>query len=262
MAYDSELLNLAYARTGIGTASLAYDLELTNFINSFFQEAGRRGVRLNLYGGTPLNRGFFAERQRLSLDLDIAIPKGGRFNFDIINLRDTIKEMGYREVRSKLLEESFVAHVSKGEATIKVELHRAEFAAKTQFIVLHPMLEYYGLPLLTTKVPSYEFEYLLASKLHALARRMIYRDVYDSFTGLQIVKDTGKLMRYVRSLDRERKTDAVGEITKRVAGEDYGYRQAEDTVYEQLVPLRYREDRGVMAEFIVAKLNEIAKLQK
>lgn len=254
MAYDKDLLNFAYARTGISPLSLAFDLELGNFINLFFQEASRLRMHMNAYGGTPLNRGFFGERQRLSLDLDLATRGKGTFNIDMINVRDIIKSIGYKEVRSRLFEDSFVVHVSKGEGTIKVEMRKRELAAKTQLVTLHPLLEYYGLPSATTIVPTYEFEFLLASKLHALARRMIYRDLYDAFTGLQIVKDTGKLGRYIKTLDRKRKTDAAKEIIGRLRNSDYGDRQAEGTVYEQLVPLRYREDRKVMANFVMTKI--------
>lgn len=259
MAYDNELLNLAYARTGISPASLVYDLELSSFINLFFQEISRLGIHLNVYGGTPLNRGFFGEKQRLSLDLDLAMPSSRRLNADIINVRDVIKSIGYKEVRHKLLEEGFAAYVSRGESIIKIEMRKRELAAKTQYITLHPVLEYYGLATVATRVPSYEFEYLLASKLHAFARRMIYRDLYDSFMGLQVAKDTGKLVKYVKLLDKKRKTDAFSEIIGRIGSEDYAYKQSGDTVYEELVPLHYREDRKVMASFVMTKLKSIQK---
>jgi predicted nucleotidyltransferase component of viral defense system len=57
-------------------------------------------------------------------------------------------------------------------------------------------------------VPSYSLELLLAKKTIAMLSRMVYKDIYDMWIGLQMMKETDRYAEYLKKLIRYEKTDA------------------------------------------------------
>jgi predicted nucleotidyltransferase component of viral defense system len=57
--------------------------------------------------------------------------------------------------------------------------------------------------------PSYTLEFLLAHKIMALSSRNLLKDIYDSWLGLQTLKDKKLFLKYLDSLETEIDLDAI-----------------------------------------------------
>ncbi len=107
---------------------------------------------------------------------------------------------------------------------------------KAVSLTLHSILEYVGIPVKTIQVNSYPFEYLLAYKLYALHKRMLYKDIYDSYIGLQMQPNRGKLLRYLGMFGKAKETSR--EIIDNIENEKYY--KADGLGYEKLVQEKYK----------------------
>ncbi len=246
--------------TGISMERISFDFYLTRFINNFFNRINTSMADVYLYGGTALNRGFFEKKQRLSIDLDIEVPKKS-FSKGIHDIKKALGNAGYTETESIKSKDTFAAYVHENgnEIPIRLEVRKQMLGIKKENINLHSLLEYYGVPTSVALAPSYPFEYLLAYKMNALAARMLYKDLYDVYTGLQMLKNKKEFTSYIDRIDRLKEVNIFDEIDDMVNSGIYRHIGESDKTYEGMVQQYYREDKEVMAKYIALSIKGLRK---
>lgn len=246
-------INLLVGTTGINDTYIKYDLELSNFISLFFSVIKDNNLDLILHGGTALNRGFFGEKQRLSVDIDLETKSNKKI---IINkIINALKNKGITSEVPANINGLIIAH-TKNESRIRIEISERKFDVKTQKIDLIPLTNYLQFTsLITYDVISYPLEYLMARKLNALSRRLIYKDIYDTYIGLNIIKE-GPFKKYVKLIEKEYNfVEAAVYYLKK------GTFEKNDAFdYKFHTQLKYRKSEEFMTNEIVNKIEKIFNL--
>ncbi len=256
MEYDSETMGIVAAKMGIDIKSVEYDIAMTELMNGLFYETMKNDVEVYLYGGTALNRGYFGEAQRLSIDLDLETP-AQLFNANLINIKDILRELGYKiEVQRKIGEKHEAFYAVKS-AKIRIEMSKMDLEKpRVQSLKLYPPVSFYGLPIPYSIAQSYEFEHLLAGKVNALSRRTLYKDVYDTYHAIRILKNEKLFVKYVKEFEKRDETDIVEEALYKI-GQKLTLGTDADSFYRGLVPTALRESDTVMIETIKMRLKSI-----
>ena len=246
-------INLLVGATGITDTYIKYDIELSNFISLFFSIIKDNDLGVILYGGTALNRGFFGEKQRLSVDLDLETNDNIRIVTDKLVMLLKSRNI-FSEIHSGV--NGLIITHAKNNVRIRIELSKKKFAVKAQKIDLIPLTNYLNFPsLITYGVMSYPLEYLMARKLSALSRRLIYKDLYDTYMGLNIIKGN-ILKRYVKVIEKDYDIiEATLYYLKK------GILDRTDRFdYKNHIQLKYRKSEEFMANDISDKLEKLFNL--
>ena len=235
---DRNIIGAIAASTNLDPTDITYEVEMITFSDALFSAIDKAHIKAYLFGGTALNKGFFKDKQRLSRDLDFEIGKPGNFKSAALKIESCVIKAGYSNMRVNENKKSYTIYVSLagGESELKIDIMPQLNAIKPVRLALHSLLEYSGIPTKTAEVMSYPFEYLLAYKLSALHRRMLYKDVYDSYTGLKMSFDKNKLVRYIGMFMTPKRM--FGDIIHNIENESYDYKDELD--YEKLVQEKYK----------------------
>lgn len=183
MPYDLEEISI---KTGISVEKLRKELQVMNAMQDLFLELSNKGQEVALYGGTALNKIYYGPRQRLSYDIDIDSPTYGK-------AKKAITLLASKTIVMKK------ACRAEYEGVV-IDLTEATGLEKPVLLKARSMLEFFGYPANSVTVPSYSLEYILARKTMAMLSRMVNKDIYDMWIGLQLLKDKAKYRRYVESL--------------------------------------------------------------
>lgn len=235
---DERLIGAIAASMNLDPADIRYEVDMINFSSAFFDVLEGTSVKAYLFGGTALNKGFFKDKQRLSRDLDFEIEKSQAFKNTALKFESCVIKAGYPNFRVSENKRSYTIYVAIVESgsELKIDLVPQQNAIKPIQLTLHSILEYGGVPTKTVKIMSYPFEYLLAYKINALHRRMLYKDIYDSYTALQMPFNRSKLIRYMAMFGDPKMLfkDIIYNI------ENGEYDRRDELSYEKLVQEKYK----------------------
>ena len=199
MAYDLDLDRLAL-ETGISSDRLSKNLATYGAMSTLFPMLEVSGCEVGLFGGTALNKIYFGKKQRLSYDLDI-------FARNADKALNALEKAGAKRKYSGIMPANLKTPSIRLEyGGIIIDLVEAkkggEEPAKRQ---AYDLLFYYGRLVPPVVVPSYSLEYLLAEKTVALLDRNELKDIYDTWIGIQLLKDAKKYLIYLKAVAKERK---------------------------------------------------------
>lgn len=255
---EDKIIGMIVASTNLDPEDIKYEIDMINFSSKLSNALKEKSVKVCLFGGTALNKGFFMDRQRLSRDLDFEVYKSQAFKSTALKFESCVIKAGYRNIRISENKNSYTIYVSIEETgnELKIDLVPQQNVIKPAQLTLHSILEYVGIPTKTVDIMSYPFEYLLAYKLDALHRRMLYKDIYDSYTALQMPLDIGKLVRYTAMFGNP-KLIARNIIHNIETGK---YDSKDELNYEKLVQEKYKTPLRNMLYEIRSRLSTYYKL--
>ena len=209
MQYDIDTRQLSMT-TGIGKDRLDKDIEAYVSIGRIFPFLEEKGLKVGLFGGTALNRIYFGKAQRLSYDIDV-------FCYSNKRTEEALKEIGAREEYARTMPANRAA-VSTRMSYGGIVLDLVDASGK--YIPENPktlraisLLYYYKALVFPLNVPSYSLELLLAEKTFAMAERNELKDIYDMWTGIGVMKDRKRYLKYIKGSARSNGIkDAIGYI--------------------------------------------------
>jgi len=244
--------------TGIGASNLEKELQLMSLIGKVFDAIKNAGIESALFGGTALNKGYYAEKQRFSKDLDIDL-----FVKDLANAKPKL-ERELRKIDGSTLKlehsgkDAVVWSFSYGSnpwENILLEARKAPLKEKLVQLEMHSILEYHGIPISPVRIPSYSLEYLLARKMIALSRRAVGKDIYDTYIGFLLQPNTKHIRRHIRHL--------TGEDSGTVSAQALHWighirpDSADITELTETVPIAYRTSLASMLEEVKDSLRHL-----
>lgn len=193
MPYDINFNELAI-KTGIATDRLQNNISTYDAMAKLFPILEIEGQKTGLYGGTALNKVYYGKKQRLSYDLDI-------FCYSYDDTLKVLKKHGAKEVPSISLSKKhrnsrFIFQ------NIKLDLWEAgrRVLEEPQKREATDLLYYFNYLIPKVAIPTYSLEYLLAEKTLAMANRNELKDIYDTWTGLQILKNQTKYRKLLKAV--------------------------------------------------------------
>jgi len=265
---SSDLARFSLA-TGLPMKNVEKEIRLFTLMPKFFHLLEERRIKTALFGGTALNKGYYAEKQRFSKDLDIdCFSRNWRMVYDKITeaLFDSDISKEYRVETAKFdvpstIKEWTLWYGKNPWENLLIEMNIKQVAIdKTiKLLPMHSLLEFHGMTLTPVYVPSYLLEHLLARKILALARRQVGKDIYDVFMGFKHSPDRAVLKAYVRALAKsEWKADFSGFVWSVIHWLDKITDKTSDVVeLAETVPLDYQEDVKTMTESIKFELRRL-----
>ena len=255
-----ENLSRAALASGLSFENMEKEFRLMDFMRRLFSELERRGSKAALFGGTALNKGYFLERQRFSKDLDIdgnekeiasALEAFSReFHITRLNLRPESPFENWRLRYGPHPWEELLVDVGRRKPPPRAPLRKVE---------MHSLLEYHGYLVSPVPVPSYSLEFLLARKLVALNRRVMGKDMYDSYFGLKLNPDRAELAKWLRILVKSEFQEGLEEF---ISSTIYWVKKADaksESFQELLssVPMPYRRSAAEMQNTIIFELEKL-----
>ncbi len=255
---EDKIIGMIVASTNLNPEDIKYEIDMINLSSRLSKALTEKSLKVYLFGGTALNKGFFMDKQRLSRDLDFEVSRSQPFKSTALKFESCIIKAGYPNIRISENKNSYTIYVSMEESVneLKIDLVPQQNVIKPIQITLHSILEYTGIPIKTVDMASYPFEYLLAYKLNALHRRMLYKDVYDSYTAIQMPFDAVKLVRYTALFGNPKLI--AGDIIYNIENGKYDSR--DELNYEKLVQEKYRTPLKNMLYEIKSKLSMYYKI--
>jgi predicted nucleotidyltransferase component of viral defense system len=180
-------------KTGIRKVKLEEEIKVMDALQELALILANEGHKYALYGGTAINKIYFNERQRLSYDLDIEA-----FSYEKTKaLFERISDQGVPFSKA-------ARFIYKG---VQVDLTKATRMEEPRVYNAKSLLSFFNYPIASVNVPSYSLEYLMARKTVALLSRMVNKDIYDAWTGLELMTDTNKYKDYLYRFARADKID-------------------------------------------------------
>jgi predicted nucleotidyltransferase component of viral defense system len=251
---NENIIGMLAASTNLDPTDIKYEIDMINFSSELFNALNKTSIKAYLFGGTALNKGFFKDKQRLSRDFDFEIENPRDFKKTAINFESCIIKAGYPNIRINESKRSHTIYVAlaESESELKIDLVPQLNAVKPIRLTLHSILDYSGVPTKTVETLSYPFEYLLAYKLNALRRRMLYKDIYDSYTALQMPLDKKKLIHYVTMFMKPR--SMFEEISYNIENDEYD--KKDELAYGKLVQEKYKVPMKNMLYEIRSRLSQ------
>ena len=184
-----ELLIRIATKTNIATEKLEHEINLLQTMPVLFALLENNKQKIGLYGGTALNKIYYGKRQRLSYDLDLFC----------YNFKDTLKLLIENGAKKSGLSSDARAALIYNDVKIDMwGVSKLEEEPKKLQVV--SLLSFFDYPVVNSVAPSYSLEFLLARKLVAMSSRSLIRDIYDTWIGLQLIKNKKRFYHY---LDRE-----------------------------------------------------------
>jgi predicted nucleotidyltransferase component of viral defense system len=187
---SDELLMSVSTRTGIQMEKIKKEILVLQTMPILFNLLENNKQKVGLYGGTALNKIYFGKRQRFSYDLDLLC----------YDYKKTIKILSDNNAKNiGLLSDKRAEFNYNG---IKLDLWSVKKTEEQpRGLQATSLLSFFDYPVVNSFVPSYSLEYLLARKILAMASRSLIKDVYDSWLGLQLLKDRKKFEKYLNKLE-------------------------------------------------------------
>jgi predicted nucleotidyltransferase component of viral defense system len=268
MMVSKDLVRFSLA-TGLPTKNVEKEIKLFTLMPKFFHLLEERKIKAALFGGTALNKGYYAEKQRFSKDLDIdCFSRNWKSIYNKITeaLLDSDISKEYRVETAKFdipstIKEWTLWYGKNPWENLLIEMNIKQVAIDRTIksLPLHSFLEFHGMILTPVYVPSYSLEHLLARKILALARRQVGKDIYDGFMGFKHSPDRVVLRAYVGALAKsEWKTDFSSFVEPVIHWLDRVTGGTSDVVeLAETVPLNYREDIKTMIESIKFELRRL-----
>jgi len=244
MPYNINFDELAI-KTNIATDRLQNNIKTYDAMAKLFPALETEGQKVGLYGGTALNKVYFGKKQRLSYDLDI-------FCYSYETTLSVLKKHGATQVLAKM-------------APMKIENTRFMFQdirldlwevkgkpiEAPQKREATDLLYYYNYLIPKIAIPTYSLEYLLAEKTIAMADRNELKDIYDTWTGLQILKDEAKYGRLLKLVSKKR---GISDYLHYLRIQTYVINKNLDYYKEKKIDVLYQPDVGAMMKDIGAAL--------
>lgn len=261
--YDKDIILKMAEKSGLHYADIIYDIDMTEIIATVFNFVREKDLPAILFGGTAINRGFLREKQRLSKDLDIMIRENPSDGISMENVASQIHGLlsekyiiGQREDENEGEEMLYSIKLfakTKNGSNIKISLYKEDLAFGYGYFEMHSLIEYAGYPYINpTKAKCYVFEGLMARKIYAMAERKLYKDLYDSRYGLEVIKDYGAFNKALDGITG----NSSDVIMKRIL--DMGVESITDEEdYETLTQSKYRESKASMLKYIKMKIGII-----
>ncbi len=255
--------------TGLPMKNIEKEVKLFTLMPKFFHLLEEREIKTALFGGTALNKGYYAEKQRFSKDLDIdCFSRNWRAVYNKITeaLLDSDISKEYRVQTTKFdvpstIKEWTLWYGKNPWENLLIEMNTKQAAIDRTIksLPLHSLLEFHGMTLTPVYVPSYSLEHLLARKILALARRQVGKDIYDVFMGFKHCQNKRVLKAYIKALARsEWKMDFSSFVESVVYWLDKVTGRTPDVAeLAETVPLDYREDIKTMTESIKFELRRL-----
>lgn len=206
---DDALLDISI-KTGLEVDKLEKELAVIEAITPLFTALENGGQKTGLYGGTALNKIYFDAKQRLSYDLDI-------FCYSFNKTVTILKKIG-AETRTLGNDRAglYYKHVKLDLWSVK---KTSEDPKKHE---VKSILSFFGYRIPTVMCPSYSLEFLLAKKTIAMASRNLLKDIYDVWTGFQLLKNRRLFFKYLDMAETEENLDSA-RIFREIVGKNTDY---------------------------------------
>lgn len=203
MQYNFNLEELAIA-TGISANRLKDDISTYSAMSEIFPALEASGCETGLFGGTALNKIYFGKLQRLSYDLDI-------FAYSHAKTLSKLEEIGAKtEFTGSFPKRKGTASARMSYKGIILDVVDARLVKEKPIkLQAYGLLYYYGQLLPPISIPSYSIEYLLAEKTLALLDRNELKDIYDTYTGIMLLKD---VKAYKKKLSDSAKQSGIKDV--------------------------------------------------
>jgi len=266
--YDKDIILKIAEKSGLRYTDIIYDIDMTEIIATLFDFVRENDLPAILFGGTAINRGFLREKQRLSKDLDIMVRENTSDGISMENVASQIRGLlSEKYAITKHEDENEKDEMpysiklfaeTKNGSNIKISLYREDLAFGYGYFEMHSLIEYAGYPYINpTKAKCYVFEGLMARKIYALAERKLYKDLYDSRYGLEIIKDYGAFTKALDGITG----NASDSIIKRILDMNIESITDEED-YETLIQPKYRESKASMLKYVKMKISIITGRSK
>ena len=191
MEYNIDEIGL---KTGINPDKINKEIQVMNAIRNLTILFGNSMQKFGLYGGTAINKIYFGEKQRLSYDLDI----------------EAYTYMKTKQVLTNV--SSVTSSFSKANRftykNVQVDLTKATGFEMPKLYTATSLLSFFNYPIAEVVVQSYSLEYLLARKTLALLSRVVDKDIYDTWMGLNMIKDIEKYKHYLKKFTQQGHTNS------------------------------------------------------
>lgn len=255
-----ENLSIAALASGLSFENMEKEFRLMDFMRRFFSELEERGSKTALFGGTALNKGYFLETQRFSKDLDIDGNEDEvEETLDVFSKEFKITRMKFNPKAP--FENWKIRYGPMPWEELLVDVSRKAFRAPINKVDMHSILEYHGYLVSPIRVPSYSLEILLARKLVALNRRIIGKDMYDSYFGFKLNPNNKELSKWLKLLV---KSEFGGRLKEFVSSTVYwlnkmNMKKGEFQEFLSFVPAQYRRSTAEMRNTIIFELEKLVK---
>lgn len=256
-----ENLSRAALASGLSFENMEKEFRLMDLMRRLFSKLEESGSKAALFGGTALNKGYFREKQRFSKDLDI---DGEEDEIDEA-LKSFSKEFKITRMRLRPEAPFESWRLRYGpqpweELLVDVGRKRPRKAPVIK-VEMHSLLEYHGYLISPVSVPSYPLEFLLARKLVALNRRVMGKDMYDSYFGLKLNPRKEELVKWLRILAKSEYGESLEEF---VSSTVHWIRKADakSEDFQELlssVPMPYRRSAAEMQNTIIFELERLVR---
>jgi predicted nucleotidyltransferase component of viral defense system len=261
--YDKDIILKMAEKSGLHYEDIIYDIDMTEIMAAVFNFVMENDIPAILFGCTAINRGFLKEKQRLSKDLDIMVREDHSSSATMENVALQIRGLLSKkyalskseegdEREEKLYSIKLFAKTENG-SSIRISFYREDLAFGYGYFEMHSLLEYAGYPYVNpVKAKCYVLEGLMARKIYAMADRRLYKDLYDSRYGLEIIKDYNAFNKALYGITGNSSDDTIRRIL------DMGAESITDEEdYETLVQPKYRESKASMLKYVKMKLGAI-----
>ncbi len=196
-------------KTGIDKDKLTKEIEVMEALQELTLIFANEGHKVALYGGTAINKIYFGEKQRLSYDLDIE-------SFDY---EKTLKLLERISDSQKIFSKA-ARFVYNG---VQIDFTKAAKIEEPKVYSAKSLLNFFNYPVVSVNVPSYSLEYLMARKTVALLSRMVNKDIFDAWLGLELMKDKRLYKVYLHKLVVAEKIDITYLISQLRFFSEKGY---------------------------------------
>ncbi len=191
MEYNIEEIGL---KTGINPDKINKEIQVMDALHNLTILLGNSMQKFGLYGGTAMNKIYFGEKQRLSYDLDIEA-------YTYMKTKQTLTNVS-----------SVTTSFSKADRftykNVQIDLTKATGFEMPKLYTATSLISFFNYPIAEVVVQSYSLEYLLARKTLALLSRVVDKDIYDTWMGLNMVKDIEKYRHYIKKFMQQEHTDS------------------------------------------------------
>ncbi len=191
MEYNIDEIGL---KTGINPDKINKEIQVMDALHNLTILLGNSMQKFGLYGGTAMNKIYFGEKQRLSYDLDI----------------EAYTYMKTKQILTNV--SSVTSSFSKADRftykNVQIDLTKATGFEMPKLYTATSLISFFNYPIAEVVVQSYSLEYLLARKTLALLSRVVDKDIYDTWMGLNMVKDIEKYRRYIKKFMQQEHTDS------------------------------------------------------
>lgn len=177
--------------TGISEEKLQVEANLIERMRELFS---RHEPGYALYGGTALNMVYFGKKQRISYDLDVRAD-----NFE--ECEKNFSGLFRHEIKTPKM------HRFVDENGIRIDLASGHSGWAPKRRRANAILHYFGFPVYSADILTYDFECLFAEKIMAFTARGLPKDLYDVWLAKSQEFDEKLLLKRISELWDRTETD-------------------------------------------------------